>query len=284
MKTFFPEKILGYKKRHLIGSGAESQIWCYKKDGNLYAFKYRAKDPQIPQHKNICKVFEIIEYEDHSWTVMEYLGSLSLFEIVTLYPVDKRTSIKWFRQICSCLDYVHSFGIAHCDIKCENIMVHQRIPKLIDWGFSERQDSPKKKRAKGSFEYCAPEVFGEEAETRDLFACDVWSAGVVLYCMFTSCFPFHGRNEKELLDCIKQKKSLLRILDKQEREFFLWLFQRNPRKRPTFKQILSHPFIMGQYQSIPSVQKVEEKKETKKTPLIKKDSSGTPKPAVKFSD
>ncbi|ALX27492.1 serine/threonine protein kinase [Golden Marseillevirus] len=283
MKTFFPDRICDYKKKYLIGSGSESQVWCYKKQKKLYALKYNAKDPHLPQHKNICTVFEILEYQNHSWTVMEYLGSLSLFEVSTSHRVDKETCMFWFRQLCHCLDYVHSFGIAHCDIKCENIMVHMNTPKLIDWGFSERQDSQNKKGAKGSFEYCAPEIFGEDAEKRDLFACDVWSMGVVLHCMLTSCFPFYGRNEEELLQCIKEKKSLLKIKDKEEREFFLWLFERKPRKRPTFKQILEHPFVMGQYQSIPSEKKPEEKKSTKKTPLIKKDAVIQPKPKGQVS-
>ncbi|AMQ10748.1 serine/threonine protein kinase [Brazilian marseillevirus] len=273
MKTFFPEEIRGYKRKHLIGSGSESQVWLYKKDGQSFAVKYGTSDPEIPEHPNICRVIEKIKLEENSWTVMEYLGSISVYDIICRKPLEETTAICWFRQLCKTLDFVQDHGISHCDIKCENIMIHKRTPKLIDWGYSEVRGS-EKKSAKGSFEYCAPEVFGQNPEERDLFACDVWSLGVVLFCMLTSTFPFHGRNVRELLNCIKERKFLL-DLPKKQREFFFWLFQRKPRKRPTIKKILEHPYLMGQYQSIPSSEEVEQKKEeqTKGTPLLQKQKS-----------
>ncbi|AHC54823.1 serine/threonine protein kinase [Tunisvirus fontaine2] len=272
MKTFFPEEIREYKRKHLIGSGSESQVWMYKKDGASFAVKYGTLDPDIPKHSGVCSVIEKVTDGEHSWTVMEYLGSISVYDVICRKPLEEEKAIEWFRHLCETLQFVHSKGISHCDIKCENIMVHKRTPKLIDWGYSEVQGS-EKKTPKGSFEYCAPEIYGENPEQRDLFACDVWSLGVVFFCMLTSTFPFHGRNNRELLRSIKEKTFILE-LPKKQREFFLWLFERKPRKRPTIQKILEHPYLMGQYQSIPSPEEApEQKKETKKTPLIQKKES-----------
>nr|WNL50298.1 serine threonine protein kinase [Marseillevirus sp.] len=279
MKTFFPENIRGYKRKHLIGSGSESQVWLYKKDGCFFAIKYGTSEPEIPSHKNICAVVEKISEEGHSWTVMEYLGSISVYDVICRKPVPKEVACGWMRQLCEALDFVHEKGIAHCDIKCENIMIHKKTPKFIDWGFSEVLGN-QKNTAKGSFEYCAPEIFGPYE--RDLCACDVWSLGVVFFCMLTSTFPFHGRNTEELLKSIKEKKFVLER-PKEEREFFLWLFQRKYRKRPTIKKILEHNFLMGQYQSIPSAEEAgkQKKQETKETPLIQKGENKDPERGAK---
>ncbi|AGV01552.1 serine/threonine protein kinase [Cannes 8 virus] len=240
MKTFFPEVLGCYQRKHVVGSGSESQVWLYEKLEKRFAVKYGTSDPEIPEHPNICKVIEKISLGEHSWTVMEYLGCISIFEIVQRKPVEQEKAKEWFRQICEALSFVHGLGIAHCDIKCENVMIHKKKLKIIDWGFSTLKGQ--KPTARGSFEYCAPEVYGENPEDRDVFACDVWSAGVVFFCMLFSFFPFSGRNVPELLDTIKSKRFLLEV-PRRERDFFFWLFQRKPRKRPTLKEILEHEFV-----------------------------------------
>ncbi len=94
--------------------------------------------------------------------------------------------------------YLHSQGIAHRDIKLENVLLDADLNiKLIDFGFSTQQTSPKKaKLFCGTPSYMAPEIvsrieyLGQPA--------DIWAAGVLLFCLLNGYFPFKGQTDAEL--------------------------------------------------------------------------------------
>lgn len=245
MKTYFPAEIGPYKRRYILGSGSQSQVWLYKKEGDKFAVKNDAGQIKIPKHKNICKTIEIISIGKDKWVVSEYLGNISIFELVEKKPIPEEKAIEWFIQVCEAISFAHKKGIAHCDIKCENVMIYKDVPKIIDWGFACSLKLPG--TGYGSMEYCSPEVFKENSEKRDLKACDVWSLGVLFFCMLFSFFPFHGRNKEEFLKSTKTKRHVKKLSEKH-RDFFLWIFRTDPEKRPKLKDILERlnsQFLLG---------------------------------------
>lgn len=238
MKTYFPEVLQGYRRKSILGSGSQSQVWLYTKDRINYAVKYDTGEPDVPEHKNICKVIERISLDKHKWIVMEYLGAISIVEIVELRKVPIDRAKKWYRDLCNALEFIHKKGIVHGDIKCENVMIQGKSPKIVDWGFSRHISEPIK--GIGSLEYCAPELIDDE-DGVDAVACDIWSLNVLFFCMVFSIFPFSGRNDEEMLKSIRLMKVPKNLADdaKDEREYFLWCFQ----ERPTIKEILAHKWI-----------------------------------------
>eukprot|EP00208_Stichococcus_sp_RCC1054_P005635 CAMPEP_0206136050 /NCGR_PEP_ID=MMETSP1473-20131121/1287_1 /ASSEMBLY_ACC=CAM_ASM_001109 /TAXON_ID=1461547 /ORGANISM="Stichococcus sp, Strain RCC1054" /LENGTH=603 /DNA_ID=CAMNT_0053528287 /DNA_START=12 /DNA_END=1823 /DNA_ORIENTATION=+ len=106
---------------------------------------------------------------------------------------------RWFfQQIAIGVDYCHRLGIAHQDIKLENVVLDRRGPralvKLCDFGFSVRNEADARapvlcSRAVGTPDYMAPELLLSPT-SYDGKAADVWACGVLLFTLLTGVFPF----------------------------------------------------------------------------------------------
>lgn len=94
------------------------------------------------------------------------------------------------RQILGALAAMHSMGIMHRDVKIENLRFSDtkcQTLKLLDFGFAKLGTSEAARHTvTGTLLYTAPEVFDGVYGS----ACDVWSAGVLLYILFAGHAPF----------------------------------------------------------------------------------------------
>ena len=104
-----------------------------------------------------------------------------------------------FVQILMAVEYLHTTGIVHRDIKLENVLFDEnRSMKLVDFGFSVgcRDPTKKLKIFCGTPSYMAPEiVMRRQYEGRPV---DIWSLGVLLYAMLCGMFPFVAKSYPEL--------------------------------------------------------------------------------------
>lgn len=124
---------------------------------------------------------------------MEY-APYDLFSVVMSGKMTRPEIYCVFRQICDGVEYLHSLGLAHRDLKLDNcVMTTDNIVKLIDFGTATVFHYPGKKHTLatgvvGSDPYLAPEIL--QTEEYDPRKTDVWSVAIIFLCMILRRFPW----------------------------------------------------------------------------------------------
>ena len=135
------------------------------------------------------KLYEVYDNEDVVYFVSELCEGGTL---ASMFPNGSRRVSEYqlaqiTKQILRGLQYLHIKGVAHRDLKLENIMYTSErkvCVKLIDFGFSKTIDPNTENTDCGTLVYQAPEVFDRRYTTK----CDLYSLGVIVF-MLASCYP-----------------------------------------------------------------------------------------------
>lgn len=107
-------------------------------------------------------------------------------------------------QTLGVLSYIHRQGILHFDIKPENLLLIPAageegglpLMKLVDFGFSVKQEHPLDLPLRGTVEYTAPELLRHEAFDHRI---DLYSLGATLFHLIEDRCPFEARDPVELI-------------------------------------------------------------------------------------
>ena len=159
-------------------------------------------------HRNVVHVLDFGEVYGAPYLVMEYIAGPRLGDLVLKRgPLPVAFAIEIAVQILAGLQDAHANGIAHSDVKCDNILVSierdgRAAPRLIDFGLARFVDEPRaasadgKRLIAGTAEYLAPELIHGGAST---FASDVYAAGALLYELVAGATPFAGGTRAQIM-------------------------------------------------------------------------------------
>jgi len=141
--------------------------------------------------------------DDIPFLVMEYLEGETLAAIVQRGEIELETVVGACAQIAAALAALHQVGIAHCDVKPENLFVlRDGGVKVIDFGVSRHVDEPPHDGSiAGTPAYMAPEQWKGAPE----LASDVYSLGCVLYELLTGNVPFDGSLPELMMAHMEQR-------------------------------------------------------------------------------
>jgi serine/threonine protein kinase len=160
-------------------------------------FIREAEIGKMLDHPGVMKVYEL-PVPGRLYTVMEWVEGRPLRKIMGVQrKLAAERAVAITIRVLEALDHMHGRGVAHRDMKPENIMVdgEDRI-KLIDFGIASKAGARrltfgKLSQVMGTPDYISPEqVKGKRGDRRS----DLYSMGVMLYEMLSGKAPFNGPN------------------------------------------------------------------------------------------
>ena len=164
-------------------------------------FRHEAQAIAQMRHANIVNVYDFGEYEGTPYMIVEYVPGGSLAGRMQQVPLDEAGALKYLRGIAAGLDYAHSLGIVHRDVKPANVLLEKDgTPVLADFGLVKLLQGSSVQSmtgvTTGTPAYMAPEqVTGHQVGP----AADRYSLATMAYEMLTGFIPFDGEGVLELL-------------------------------------------------------------------------------------
>ncbi|XP_057324712.1 testis-specific serine/threonine-protein kinase 4-like [Microplitis mediator] len=182
-----------------------------------YLIKFLPREIEVVKglkHPNLIRFLQAIETTHRVYIIMEYAQNGSLLDTIRRdIFIDENRSRKWFKQLLDAVDYCHTRGVVHRDIKCENLLMDQHLNiKLSDFGFARghmnKTDGTTilSETFCGSYAYASPEILRGIPYQPQMS--DIWSLGIVLYAMVYGRLPFDDKNYGQL---IKQVQSQVKF-------------------------------------------------------------------------
>lgn len=210
-------------------------------------------------HKNVIKLVEIIYNEEKQkmYIIMEYCVTV-LQELFDRAPENKLPISQahyYFVQLIDGLEYLHSQGIIHKDIKPSNLLIdNSNVIKITDLGVSEQLDlfDPDDwcSTSQGSPAFQAPEL-AEGVEKFSGYKIDIWSSGVILYSITTGKYPFEGENIYRLFEKISKGDFIMpEDLDPALQNLLLGMLAKDPDERFSLNQVKSHDWVRRKHPPI----------------------------------
>jgi hypothetical protein len=194
-------------------------------------------------HPNIVKLYDKIDTPKYLYIILEFVSGHSLSTSIKKKPsrrLDEFEANKYFNELLQALDYCHSKGITHRDIKLENTLVDTvfKKVKLIDFGFATCFGNDKKvKIFCGTPSYMAPEIVARKEYLGP--PVDIWAAGVLLFVLVTGNFPFRGSTDKDLYKAILKGHVVFpEYISTPAKQFIGKMLTVDPNKRPRAADLL----------------------------------------------
>jgi serine/threonine-protein kinase len=146
-------------------------------------------------HQNIVRVYSFDASGDIKFIVMEYVPGKNLYQMIHETPEGRFPAgqvVEWLGPACDALEYAHSLGVIHRDVKPSNIMVRQDgVVKVADFGIARRieesMQAVSQHTVRGTPSYMSPEQLRGESVT---VVSDTYSLAATVYMLLSGEPPF----------------------------------------------------------------------------------------------
>lgn len=165
------------------------------RDDEDYLIRFRREAQAIGrlEHPHIVRMYRFGNNGGLMFIAMQLVPGASLREVMDSYfrdgdYIEPEHVLHITRQICDALDYSHSLGVIHRDVKPENVLIDaQDNATLTDFGLALMQDIGTHGKIFGSPSYISPEQLISSANA--VPQSDIYALGVVLFEIFTGRLP-----------------------------------------------------------------------------------------------
>ncbi|KAJ5096930.1 hypothetical protein N7456_007651 [Penicillium angulare] len=255
-----PETI--YTKQTCIGGGSFGRVYkgVDKRTGESVAIKIidveNAEDEVDEIIKEIAILSElkspyVTKYHgsylkgSHLWIIMEFCSGGSCHGLLRPGIIHEEYIAIILRELLRGLDYLHGDKKLHRDIKAANILLSASGQvKLADFGVSSQLSATmtKKNTFVGTPFWMAPEVIKQSGYD---YKADIWSLGITAIELACGDPPYADIHPMKVLFLIPKNPPpvLNGNFSKPFKQFVELCLRRDPKERPSAKELLEHPFI-----------------------------------------
>ena len=231
------------RQRHSRRIVAVKRVLSYRADshGALQRFRREAQAVASLDHPNILPIYEVSESEDGlPFFSMKFAEKGSLQENAASLRDEPRKCVQLMAKVAHAVEYAHSRGVLHRDIKPGNILLNDRGEPLVsDFGLAKlldgNNDLTRSLTTFGTAGFIAPEQAGDAAVDLTPVA-DVYSLGAVLFNVLAGRPPFLGSNPVSVIRQASETqapklRSLAPSLDRDLETICARCLERDPKAR-----------------------------------------------------
>ena len=231
------------RQRHSRRIVAVKRVLSYRADshGALERFRREAQAVASLDHPNILPIYEVSESEDGlPFFSMKFAEKGSLHDNAASLRDEPRKCVQLMAKVALAVEYAHSRGVLHRDLKPGNILLDDRSEPLVsDFGLAKlldaNNDLTRSLTTFGTAGFIAPEQAGGAAADFTA-AADVYSLGAVLFNLLAGRPPFLGSNPVSVIRQASETqapklRSLAPSLDRDLETICAHCLERDPRAR-----------------------------------------------------
>lgn len=198
----------GYQISGVLGQGTFSTVYKAEVNGKLLAVKVLRgeymRDYSVATsfyeeadiirelaHGSFACVYERATFNGRYYLALEYVEAVSLTQLIDSGKLAPREVLGIAAKLASGVEYLHSHGVVHRDIKPQNILVigREKDVKIIDFGVARWTDTLTSTAfGVGTPIYAPPEIF-DRAFRGVSFPADIYSLGVTFFKAMTGELP-----------------------------------------------------------------------------------------------
>ena len=157
-------------------------------------------------HKNIIKIYDIFEDNENYYIILEHC----IEDLNSLKIINEKYSKKFYyiKEIIEGINFLHSLGIMHRDIKLANVLINENDQlKIIDFGesicFFKNSEL---NEMFGSYGFFPPEMILNQKYNKNA---EFWNVGLISFYLIFNYLPFDNDVNEDKLNKFEIKKYLL---------------------------------------------------------------------------
>jgi eukaryotic-like serine/threonine-protein kinase len=190
-------------------------------------------------HPAVLRTYDYGELDGVPYISMEYVRGLTLkYLLQQNQKIPYSAGLRIAKQLAAGLQAAHDQGVLHRDIKAENLILeHNGNAKIMDFGIARKVSGPGLGELEGAIvgtpRYAAPEqLMGNPVDE----SADIYSAGILLYHMYTGSFPYIAKSMQRLItaknnDDPSPPSKYWKEIPSELEKLIMSCIQRNPKDR-----------------------------------------------------
>ncbi|CAE7292248.1 pim2 [Symbiodinium necroappetens] len=198
-------------------------------------------------HSSIVKVHDFFDNGTSVYFVMDRMHQDlldGLQSYVMREKVDMNGLVHVVRQMVGAVQYLHTRGIVHRDVKPENFLIDcEQLTDpscrvvLADLGSACKVTDKNQRLSEqvGTTAYWSPEMYDKDYGLK----VDTWALGICLHCMASNTFPFVDEHE------VRSKTFRLRRVSRSCNRLVQAMLNKVEARRPSLDEVQHHPWLTG---------------------------------------